>query len=413
MPKLSSYTLLGVGDIAPAVDSVLMLDASAPAATATRRALVSSIFRSSLQGTVVPMGPFTLGNGTTDLTFHGGQVSIHGGGILNLKGAELRMETSAVQSLTARPYAPLRVIDETNGDSEFGATYEEFVLNSAVTSAATTYTLSADDAGKTIRFTASNAVTVNVPASLGAGFWCRLVQFGTGVVTPVGTGGATVHGPQNHVATSRQYSAVRIDRVAANQFVASESGWPLVGTIPTLGEVTFTGGGTRSIGFQAFSVVYFQGALAQLYVGGTVNIVGPLQLRTLVVQNDLAAVQMPLVCLDPSDDAGDADFGHTSDLWVVGSVETITAGRTLSNADHGKTLYYAGTSNITLTIPFGLLAGFRVRVVQGSSGKVTAAGSGVTVNGKQGQLSTGGQWHVVQYQRLTASLYIVEGDTAN
>lgn len=213
MAKLSSYTLLAVGDIAPAVDSVLLLDASAPAATATRRALVSSLFRSSLQGTVVPMATFTLGDGTTDV----GLVA----NILRLNGTEVRLETAGIQSLTARPFAPLRVIDETNGDSEFGATYEEFLLNSVVDSSATTYTLSADDAGKTIRFTASSAVTVNVPASLGAGFWCRLIQFGNGKVTPVGTGEATVRGPQNHVATGHQYATVRIDRVAANEFIAS------------------------------------------------------------------------------------------------------------------------------------------------------------------------------------------------
>ena len=94
-------------------------------------------------------------------------------------------------------------------------------------------------------------------------------------------------------------------------------------------------------------------------------------------------------------------------------VETITASRTLTDDDHGKTLYYAGTSNITLTIPSGLIPGLMVRVVQGSSGKVTAAGSGVTVNGKQGQLATGGQWHMVTYHYLTASLYLVEGDTGN
>lgn len=234
MPKLSSYTLLGVGDIAPAADSVLLLDASAPAATATRRALVSSIFGASLQG-----------------------------------------------------------------------------------------------------------------------------------------------------------------------------------TIPTAGNLIFTGGLTRMLEFASFLRIDVKSNASSISLASKATIAGGLQLITPAISGNLAALQMPLVCINPNEDEGDADFGRTSDLWVVGSVETITAGRTLWDVDNGKTLYYAGTSNITLTIPFGLIAGFRVRVVQGSSGKVTAAGSGVTVNGKQGQLSTGGQWHVVQYHRLTASLYIVEGDTAN
>lgn len=193
--------------------------------------------------------------------------------------------------------------------------------------------------------------------------------------------------------------------------VSSIFGAALQGTVPTTGNLTFTGGTTRTLAFSGFSSLGLNSNTCSVTLNGTVQITGGLQLYTPLLVAGGLSPGMPVVLYNESE--GNVDFGMTSDLWVAGSVETITAGRTLSNADHGKTLYYTGTANITLTIPVGLLSGFRLRVVQGNTGKVTAAGSGVTVNGKQGQLSTGGQWHVVQYHRLTASVYVVEGDTAN
>jgi hypothetical protein len=192
--------------------------------------------------------------------------------------------------------------------------------------------------------------------------------------------------------------------------VSSIFGAALQGTVPTTGNLTFTGGNARTLAFTGFTNITVASSTASVTIDGGVSTTGQLNLFTPLVDAGGIAVGQPLVLYGTS---GWTDFGMTSDLWVAGSVETITAGRTLSNADHGKTLYYTGTANITLTIQTGLVAGFRVTVVQGSTGKVTAAGSGVTVNGKHGQLSTGGQWHAVRYHRLTASLYLVEGDTAN
>lgn len=170
----------------------------------------------------------------------------------------------------------------------------------------------------------------------------------------------------------------------------------LSGTVQTLGDFTLSGGNARAITFSGFTA-------------WTVD--GVLNLKTPFVTAGGLTAGMPVVLMNPS--SGNAEWGMTSDRWVVGSVETITTGRTLSNDDHGKTLYYTGTANITLTVPSGLASGFRVRVVQGDSGKVTFAGSGVTISGKQGQLSTGGQWHVIEALQLTSSQYVVHGDTAN
>jgi len=61
------------------------------------------------------------------------------------------------------------------------------------------------------------------------------------------------------------------------------------------------------------------------------------------------------------------------------STVTLSGSRSLALSDNGATLVYSGSSNITLTIPSGLGAGFACTVVQAGTGKVSmAAGSGVT-----------------------------------
>lgn len=179
-----------------------------------------------------------------------------------------------------------------------------------------------------------------------------------------------------------------------------------------LGNMTFDGGSARFFFFSNMAAWSASTGAAQVNLQTTVQTVGPLELMTpFVSAGSGLGPQAPLVLYDAS--TGAADFGLTSESWVGVNVETITAGRTLANEDLGKTLYYTGGSNITLTVPAGLTPGFRIRVVQGSTGKVTFAGSGVAVNGKNGHLSTGGAWHVIQAARLTASAWIVWGDTAN
>ena len=109
---------------------------------------------------------------------------------------------------------------------------------------------------------------------------------------------------------------------------------------------------------------------------------------------------------------GTVEFAAIGERFLLASYEAVSASRNIANADLGKTLVYSGTSNITLTIPAGLVAGMKFRVIQASSGKVTIAGSGVTVNGKNGHLSTGGAWHVIDVTQAGATQFVVYGDTA-
>lgn len=73
-------------------------------------------------------------------------------------------------------------------------------------------------------------------------------------------------------------------------------------------------------------------------------------------------------------DGTDADIssGNTE-------VINLTSSRSLVSTDNGNTLFYAGASDIVLTVPAGLSSTFSAPIIQAGAGKVsTLAGSGVT-----------------------------------
>lgn len=185
----------------------------------------------------------------------------------------------------------------------------------------------------------------------------------------------------------------------------------LQGTHTLLGNLTLEGGSLRTMALVNLTSFSASTAAASFNLNGSAQIVGPLELFTPFIDAGGLSPGMPVILYDAS--VGRVDFGNLPEQFTTGVVDTLTANRSVSNADNGETLYYTGASNITLTIPAGLVAGWWCRVVQGGAGKITFAGSGVTVSGKQGHLSTGGQWHVIEARRLTASQYLIHGDTAN
>jgi len=72
-------------------------------------------------------------------------------------------------------------------------------------------------------------------------------------------------------------------------------------------------------------------------------------------------------------------------------LETSTA-RTLTSADHGKTIFTTNGSATTITVPSGLPSYFECDIVQKGAGQITvAAGSGVTVSSYSSWLKTAGQ----------------------
>jgi len=82
----------------------------------------------------------------------------------------------------------------------------------------TTYTIVASDAGKVITCNNGSAVTVTVPASLGAGFTCSVVQKGAGQVT-FAASSTTINNRQSHTKIAGQHGVATLVSTASDVFV--------------------------------------------------------------------------------------------------------------------------------------------------------------------------------------------------
>lgn len=81
----------------------------------------------------------------------------------------------------------------------------------------TTYTLVAADNGKIVTLNNGSAITVTVPASLGATFRCTLLQLGAGLVS-LTADGTTLNSSSGVNALSGQHSSGILTATAANVF---------------------------------------------------------------------------------------------------------------------------------------------------------------------------------------------------
>lgn len=84
--------------------------------------------------------------------------------------------------------------------------------------AGTTYSLDASDNGKVVTLNNASAITVTVPAGLGAGFSCLLVQIGAGQVG-VTASGTTINSSGSKTHLAEQYAAASLFAYSANTFV--------------------------------------------------------------------------------------------------------------------------------------------------------------------------------------------------
>ena len=85
----------------------------------------------------------------------------------------------------------------------------------------TSHDLVTGDGGKVLVFTSNSAITLNVVASLPAGFQCGIVQRGTGQITVSPAGGVTLTSYGSLVKTAGQGATAALTRVAADDFVLS------------------------------------------------------------------------------------------------------------------------------------------------------------------------------------------------
>lgn len=82
----------------------------------------------------------------------------------------------------------------------------------------------------------------------------------------------------------------------------------------------------------------------------------------------------------------------------------------LQASDNGKVITMANGSDITLTVPAGLGAGFNVLIVQLGAGAVTPTASGTTINQRLSYTKTAGQYAVATLVSYAADTFVLSGD---
>jgi hypothetical protein len=96
---------------------------------------------------------------------------------------------------------------------------------------------------------------------------------------------------------------------------------------------------------------------------------------------------------------------------INATINTQTGSYTLTSTDNGKIVVMDYGSDITLTVPAGLSAGFNCMIVQKGAGLVTITPANtVTVTNRSGGTKTGGQNAIVSLIALTATYFISGGD---
>lgn len=95
------------------------------------------------------------------------------------------------------------------------------------------------------------------------------------------------------------------------------------------------------------------------------------------------------------------------------TIASVTTSRNLAATDNGKVLEVNSATDVTLTVPSSLPAGFNCIVSQIGAGKaIIAAGSGASVNAFGGP-KTAGQWAELSVRvRTTAGAAVVSGGVA-
>ncbi len=94
----------------------------------------------------------------------------------------------------------------------------------------------------------------------------------------------------------------------------------------------------------------------------------------------------------------------------IAPVLEIPSNYTLSAADSGKVLYVTSATDITMTIPSGLPAGFNVSVYQYGTGTVHFVGAGAQVVHRLERFYTAGQYAGVGLISYTSDVINLTGD---
>ena len=175
--------------------------------------------------------------------------------------------------------APVQTADIANFSPAFYSTVSE---------TGTSRTLSDSDNGKVIVCTNAATITVTIPSTLTAGFSCKLVQGGAGIVGAVAGSGTTLSLIGGKAYTSGQYQVVDLINYASNAYVLDSNSlqtdpaaWSGNGHSLSFDGVsdhcTFTQTTFSSSTARTFSFWYkFSAATNTIFgfIGGTTNYIG-------------------------------------------------------------------------------------------------------------------------------------------
>ena len=114
--------------------------------------------------------------------------------------------------------ADTNVIGVSSGTVDLGGNALSNFDASVNTQTGTTYTLQSSDLGKIVKFESGSAVTVTLPAGLGKGFTCTVVQLGAGQIT-FSASGSTFSNRQSHTKTAGQYAVVSLISCHADFYI--------------------------------------------------------------------------------------------------------------------------------------------------------------------------------------------------
>jgi hypothetical protein len=102
------------------------------------------------------------------------------------------------------------------------------------------------------------------------------------------------------------------------------------------------------------------------------------------------------------------EIGATGPSRII--TETGTS-RTLKPSDNEAIIAFTNGSAVTLTVPVGL-GNFQCGILQLGAGQVTPTASSTTINNRQSQTKTAGQYALASLIAYTADTFILAGDTA-
>lgn len=129
-----------------------------------------------------------------------------------------KLLTPFVVAGTAEAGAPLALLNAVDGTVEFAPITERFVAVRTITQNTGT-TLTDTFTGATILVNSATAVTLLLPATLPAGFFCRVIRLGAGAVTISADTGAVVDAPNGHQKINNQYGTCEVYRISAGRYI--------------------------------------------------------------------------------------------------------------------------------------------------------------------------------------------------